>query len=415
MAVSTLTNVVDDVSTSNQILQNQRVIDMDNTIKILEPDAAPLFTMLSQTNSRPAQSSKVEWIEDELLPRVTSLTATLNNSDTTTTVGVTSGTESYFRAGDLIRVAETGEQCLVTSIDTSGHTITITRGYGATVHTTTTQNCDIVRLGNAATEGDTLGPITMTKKVAKSNFCQIFRNPFGVTNTLLASNLYGASDEIAYQAKKVGIEHKASLELQAFFGSKKQDVAVNTASNVTLGAAASHARSTMGGIVDFISTNNTTVAAGGAALTTANFETFLRSAFRYDSGANKVFFCSPLIVSAISGFPLGRLAPPDPNIKMYGCAISRYQSAQGQSFPVVVKRDWYDYASTRTGSVRQGYGGFGVMVDLDNLVYRPLRTTVLKPNRQIPSEDSTIQEWFTEASLQVVHERTHATIDAVTG
>ena len=70
-----LAGVVDD----NTLLSNRRVVDMDPTIKILEPDAAPFTQLAMNAKSRPAKSQKVEWIEDELLPRQTTFTATVTN------------------------------------------------------------------------------------------------------------------------------------------------------------------------------------------------------------------------------------------------------------------------------------------------------------------------------------------------
>ena len=55
-----LTGVVDDAD----ILSNQRVVDMSPTIAQLEPDEAPLTTMLQKVGKRAAFSQKVEWLSD---------------------------------------------------------------------------------------------------------------------------------------------------------------------------------------------------------------------------------------------------------------------------------------------------------------------------------------------------------------
>ena len=46
---------------------------------------------------------------------------------------------------------------------------------------------------------------------------------------------------------------------------------------------------------------------------------------------------------------------------------------------------------------------------------RPLRKTVLLPDRQAPDEDSVKQEYLTEYSMQVGTEQNHAILRGVTG
>jgi hypothetical protein len=382
MAVTTLSGVVDD----NTLLSNRRIIDMDPDIKVLEPDAAPFCQLSMNARSRPAKSQKVEWLEDELIPRVTQNTGTLTN--VATAVPVTAGTGLYFRVGDIARFSETGENVLVTAV--AANTLTVTRGYGTITGTALTLAAgDIIRLGNAALEGATSPTFLVTKQVAAFNYCQIFRNNFGFTKTLQASELYGGP-EPAFEAKKKLSEHKISIELQAFFGSRKLD---------TTGA---NPRAVMGGIADYISTNNTNIA---GALTDKNTETFFRGAFRYGSQGDKTWFINPLTASALSSFPMGKLSPPSNDISKYGVSLQNYQSAQGQNCKIVTKRDWNDYQATTLQD-----GAVSYLIDMSNVVYRPLRTTSLLPDRQAPDEDSVKQEYLTEASFQFVHERSHAKI-----
>ena len=82
-----LTGVVDDAD----ILSNQRVVDMSPTIAMLEPDEAPLTTMLQKTSKRAAYSQKVEWLSDELVPRLTTLAASATSAATALTVATGTG------------------------------------------------------------------------------------------------------------------------------------------------------------------------------------------------------------------------------------------------------------------------------------------------------------------------------------
>ena len=382
-----LTGVVDDAD----ILSNQRVVDMSPTIAQLEPDEAPLTTMLQKVGSRAAYSQKVEWLSDELVPRLTTLAASATSA--ATSLSVATGTGAYFRAGDVVKVATTGENCYITAVSSSTDTIYVTRALGGVTAISAASGVDVVKVGNAAAEGATLGTLIQTKKVANYNYAQIQRDPWGFTNTLVASKLYGGP-EPANEAKKKLIEHKRQLENTMFFGVRD----LNTSGSAPIGYC--------GGLFQYV-TSNVTSSVG--TLTESVFETFLRKAFRYGS-QNKVFFCSPLIASALASFAQSKLAPPAPSIDTYGVSLKSYQSAQGQTVQIAVKRDWYDFQTT-SGQ----YGGTGVMVDMEDVTMRPLRDTVLKPDRQANDEDSVKQEYLTEWSLEIGLEKKHAIISGITG
>jgi hypothetical protein len=386
-----LSGVVDDAD----ILSNQRVVDMSPTIAELEPDEAPLTTMLQKVSKRAAYSQKVEWLSDELVPRLTTLAASATSSATSLSVPATTGASSgtYFRAGDVIRIASTGENCYVTGV--SADTLYVTRGIGGTAVTAVSaaSGVDVIKVGNAAAEGATLGTLIQTKKVANFNYAQIQRDPWGFTNTLVASKLYGGP-EPANEAKKKLIEHKRQLENTLFWGVRD----LNTSGSAPIGYC--------GGVFQYATTNLT---ASVGTLTESVFESFLRKAFRFGS-QNKVFFCSPLVASALSSFPQGKLAPPAPGITEYGVSLSSYQSASGAKVQIMVKRDWYDFQNTSNQ-----YGGIGVMLDMDDITMRPLRDTVLKPDRQANDEDSIKQEYLTEWSFEMGNEKKHAIISGITG
>ena len=384
-AVTVTNGVVSDDPTT--LLQARRVVDMDPVIKQLEPDDAPFTVMLSQVASRPAKSQKVEWLSDQLVPRLTTLAAAVLIGDTTITVAT--GTGAYFRPNDILRLAN-GENVKVTSIATD--VITVTRSIGGVAASAVATSTDVIKIGNAAAEGATIGDIRMTQQVANYNYCQIQRDPLGFTNTLVQSDLYGGS-EPQYEAKQKMMEHRRQIENTLFFG--QRDLA--TGSSPT---------GFCGGLVDFISSNITTV---GGSLTESGFATFLRTGFRYGS-RNKVLFASPLIVSALSSFPQGKLAPPSSDVKSYGVSLQEYRGANGGTVKIVEKRDWLDY-STASNQI----GSWAVLVDMDDVVMRPLRKTALLPNRQAPDRDATIQEYLTEFSLQVGIEQNHAILRGVTG
>lgn len=386
--------VINQILDDSLILQNQRIVDMNPVIQQLENDVTQLTTMLLKLPSKKAGSQKVEWLEDELLPRLTTCTTAYTSGDTA--IPVFAGTGQYFRKRDIVQNARTGENMLVTNV--VADTLTVVRGYGSVVAAAgqiAPQADDLVRLGNVALEGDTLGEIRMTKKIAQYNICQIQRNPFGVTETLAASLLYGGSEPEA-EAKKKLIEHKRDMEQTLFFGRRNLDT--TTVANRVAGAC--------GGLIDFCTANVTNI---GGVLTQALMEAFLLKSFRYGS-RKKVFFCSPIIASALSQHPASKLAINSADVKTWGISLQNYQSSQGDMIQIVVKRDWYDY-----NTAANMYGGWGFLVDMDKIALRPLRSSVLKPHRQANDQDSNVQEYLAEYSLEVNLPRAHAVMKGVTG
>jgi hypothetical protein len=386
-----LTGVVDD----NTILSNQRVIDMDQDIAQLEPDEVPLTTFLMKLSKRPAFSQKVEWLEDELHPRYTTLASSYTSG---VTITLLANTGTYFKSFDTIRNELTGENMLVTSI--AGDVLTVTRGIGSVASTNSVGSSDgIVRVANASAEGATLGTLKQTKKVAQYNYCQIIRTPFGMTETLLASRIYGQPDVMAYEANKKMIEHKREIENALWLGRRNLD---------TTGAAP---RAWLGGVTDYISTNTAT----GGAMTQKTFEQFLVGS---SSAAPKVArfgplaklgFSAPLVMGALSSYPSSKLALPSPDVDTYGVQLQTYRSANGFSISLVEKRDWSDFSTTSPA-----LGGSLFVLSMANVVLRPLRDTALKPNRAANDEDSNKQEYLTETSFMLKQERTHAWLRGVT-
>src|SRR5579863_5864723 len=136
---------------------------------MLDPDESQFTTMLMMLGSSPAVREQINWLEDQLFPRLSSLAASATSA--TTTITVTTGQGAYFRAKDIVRIAVSGEAFSVTSIATD--TLTVVRGLGGVVAATAASGSDLLIVGNAATQGATLGTRHITKKVLGYNYTQI--------------------------------------------------------------------------------------------------------------------------------------------------------------------------------------------------------------------------------------------------
>src|SRR5215471_13452271 len=221
------------------INQSQRVVDMQDSIAELEPNNAPFVTLLRKIGKYQAKSPKVEWLEDESMPRFDTLSAALT-STTGTTVAVAN--PAYFRVGDGIRVMSTGEFMDVTAV---GANLTVTRGIGGTAAATASSGDGVYIVNNTNAEGASLRTIKTVRLVNQYNYAQIIRTPFGLSGTEMASQLYGqySNDRVRLQ-HKYGLEHERQIEATFFYGARKEDT-------TTAGAPKRWA----GGAIEFIQTN----------------------------------------------------------------------------------------------------------------------------------------------------------------
>lgn len=325
------------------------------------------------------------------MPRFDTLSASCTSA--ATSVGATNN--AYFRVGDGVRNTTTGEFLEVTGVSASA--IGVNRGIGGTTAASAASATGLFIVNNANAEGASLRTIKTVKLVNQSNYAQIIRTPFGITGTELASKLYGQySDDRVRLQHKYGLEHERQIEATAFFGAKKEDT-------TTSGAPKRWA----GGMYEYISTN---VYNAAGALSRANFEnSFLRAGFRYGSD-RKVLFASPLLMQAIDGFAWNggasatmRVTENSPASE-FGVAVKTYVCSQG-TVDIVMKRHWNDSTDL---------SGYGFLVDIDSVYYRPLRDTKLLLERQAPDADKIEDEYLTECSFEILHERRHALIKGVT-
>ena len=386
MPVAVNTGLVDD----QDILQGERIVDMDPTIKMLDPDTSQFTTILMRVARRAAESTKVEWLEDELFPRLSSVAS--GGATNGASIVVAAGEGVYFRAGDIVRNARTGVAVRVTSISTD--TLSVTNAIGRVAFAAAAAADQLLITGNASPQGATLGTRKITKRVAQFNYTMIQRNPYGFTRSLMASRLYGGPNPMK-ERKKKAVEHKRAIEYTLFWGTRALDVT----GNEPLGQA--------GGLFEFVTTN---VKNAAGALTKTLLDTYMRD-FLAHGEQNGILFVSPVVAQAISGYLRDAWQPASTDARLWGAKVDGFISgAFGFKVPIIVKRDWNDF-STASGQ----YGGWAFYVNMDAIEMRPLRNTELLRDRQANDADSYDEEYLTEFSVQVEHERKHGIITGVTG
>ena len=386
MAVPIVTGLEDD----QDILQNERVIDMDPVIAMLDPDTSQFMTMLMRVARSGADSTKNEWLEDEFFPRLSSVLS--GGATNGATITVATGEGAYFRAGDIVRNAKTGVAVRIISV--AGDVLTPTNALGRVGFAAHTAADQLLITGNASAQGAGLGTEKITKRVAQFNYTQILRNPYGFTRSLMASKLYGGPVP-EKERKKKAVEHKRALEYTLFWGTRALDVTGSEPIGQT------------GGLFEFVTTN---VKNAAGALTKVLLDQYMRD-FLQHGEQNGVLFVSPVVSQAISGFLRDAWQPTTTDARLWGAKVDGFISgAYGFKVPVVVKRDWNDF-STANGQ----YGGWAFYVNMDGVEMTTLRNTELLRDRQNNDADRYDEEYLTEFGFKVEHERKHGIITGVTG
>lgn len=368
------------VGTSSGLESTRRVIDMKDSIALLEPSAAPLTVFQKRAgSSESCFNPEYKWHEDALAAKAVTLDATgYNNS--VTTVNVASGEGLKITAGDLIKVPSTGEILLVSAVATDA--LTVVRGFGTTAGATIPASEVVLVIGNANKENAASRDVKATTLVPKTNYAQIFRTSFGFSRTAMDSKLYGGKVK-AYEANKKGIEHKVEMERQFMFGEPKEQI------------NADGGRWQTGGLDYWIQTNR--INAGGS-VTYAGLENVAETLFRYGNQSSRLGLASPSYITKIDLLSEAKLFFQS-TTTVYGVRVNRVQTSHGDL--MLVKHPLL--AETAAYNERCFY------LDMDKVKLRPFvnADTQLRKNIQTNDLDGEKHEYLTQIGLQVENELCH--------
>lgn len=364
---------------------DRHVVDMSSSIALLKPRLYPLTVLTKKLNKRTTHNYKFEWLEDSLMARWVSANGAQTN--VSTTLALQSNEGQVIAVDDLIKIVPTGEVARVTAV--SGDTLTIQRGYGETSAQAISDGDKILVIGNALMQGSGSPAEKKSKTTTAYNYTQIFKTAFSVTGTLDKMKLYGGK-ELARIRNKKAVEHAQSIEYALLFGERKLDL------------TGAQPRTTTGGVLRFLSGTSNVDTLDTSVVTDTKLQKkalsdWIEKLFSYGSD-RKVWLCSPSVISFVNSLAEDKLQIiQGDNDKTFGLDIVRYQTPHGTlnmiQHPLLV----------------QGYAGYSIALDMENLSYRPLtdRDTKLKTNIQLPDEDGIRDMYITEAGLELKLPETH--------
>jgi len=392
------------LSATDDPLAVDLAISMDEQVGMLDKDVSQFTTMLMKLSKGTAKSFKEEWMEDQLIPKNTALSASAASGDTN--LAITTSEGAYGKAGDIVLIVQTGEHVRITTAAASAWTVVRAIGSvaAATAASGTTLGGLMIVAGSSS-EGATLPTALVTQKIADYNYVQRVRNSYRFTATAEWQNWY-SGNPLAYHRKKVGIEHKRELEQILFKGVRSYS------SDGGNGAPTS----TCGGLDYFISASTD----AGGTLDKGEFNDFLREAMEYGDRNRKVLFCAPIVSMVLSEFLQDSWVRARPEDNVWGVKVDAViePAFAGGRIPVIVKGDWKRFGEGTGNHI----GSQGFLIDMSQveLLKAPAtnagpRFATLYSKRQARDADETAEEFLSEFTLKVKVPQAHRMLTGVTG
>lgn len=362
---------------------------------LMEPNGnAPLNALLAMGSSEPTDDPEYKNFRDELPDRKMTVNGAVASTSTGTITIDASDDNKFAVNGSIVVNSETGEVMHVTA-DTTATTLTVTRNIGGTTHQIA-DNAELFIAGFAAQEGGSSPTAISFDATVASNFTQIFRTAFQVSNTLNSTFLRTGDkmDEAMTKALKL---HMSDIERAMFFGIKHE-------SN---GSTAQPTRFTGGllnsltNVVDINTDYATYGGTGAGKMPEEGFDSLLISTiFKYGS-KQKIAFVGENVANHLQQYGKDRWQPTALE-GAYGVNLTRYNTFAG------------DLMVHLHPQFRQvpGMKNSMIIVDFPYLSYRYLegRDTQLLENRQSPDADSVKHEYLTECGLELLQDKVHAYI-----
>ena len=369
---------------------------------LLEPQGnAPLNAMLAMGSSSSTNDAEYKNFRDALPERRVTVNTVSGTATTEDTFDIYGDDNKFVVPGTILVSSVTGEVMRVTGAAASTATIsgastvtndlTVARNVGENQTAQALSTGQVLFIaGHVAAEGDTTPtPISFDATVA-TNYTQIFRTAFSVTNTLNATYLRTGNKEDEQRTKALKL-HMSDIERAMIFG-KKSETNGNTSQPLR----------TTGGLIESISTvkDGTTDYTSGV-ITEADFDLLLiEDIFKYGSN-QKIAFVGPRVANHLQQIGKSRFQPTQVQ-GTYGVNLTRYQTFAGDL--LVHLHPQFRQLSHMRDSM--------LVVDFPDLEYRHLdgRDTQLLENRQNNDEDLVKHEYLSECGLELKQDLTHAYI-----
>ena len=182
--------------------------------RLMPNGSAPLFGLTSMLSSETAVAVEHGFFTKTMLfPELQLDGAIANGTATTFTVDSTTNV----LPGMIMRVNTTGENVIINTV-VSSTVVTVTRGVGSVAAAAIADNVALYQVGNAFEEGSSRPTALNITPVRITNYTQIFRNTWALTDTARATQVIAGETNVAESKQDCAAFHAADIEKSLFFG-----------------------------------------------------------------------------------------------------------------------------------------------------------------------------------------------------
>ncbi len=392
-------------SNANASTEDMLAVEVTDIIwHIGEPTEAPLISLTggklyTEGENKPKeigarvkreQSDEVIYkvIEKEALARTVTTNGAVASTSTTT---IAFDANTNLRVGDTIKniTQENGEVCFVYAVDSGGTDISARRNLGSTSFQVADNDVWKV-VGYASKDGGSKASLKSQLAEPRSRRTQIFKRSFGVTDTLrnviLETKQVDYEDEETMQAL---VEHKKDIEFSFWLNANADSTTDTGGSTVNLTR----------GIIAELTADGQTIDGGGSVSESYFFSTIAENIFEYGP-TRKTFFMDSRLKSIMGEWSRVK-QQTKPKETSYGINLVEVETNHGVLELIT--------AGVFNAFLPDSQSGYGVVLDLDRLVYKYIknRDTKFDENIQTPGDDVTESQYITEAGVSLRNLKHH--------
>lgn len=384
---------------------DERPKNFRESILWLDPNGnAPLTALLSKARSESTDDPEFSWWTEKLQAVRTGVSAILANNAASVTITLTTTlsttTNNWAQGNDLVpgdilmvEPAATAtltqqEYMIVTAISSNTQIVVTRAALSSTIQTVNTSTV-LIKVGNAYEEGSTSPTATHRNPTKATNWCQIFKTAYSITETAKRTKAR-TGDPLKNDKKRRMFDHSVALEM-AFLLGRIPESTITTDANV--GSGGKPLRYTKGLIPLLVDAGRVTVF--GATATESTFLTAIQDVFDYStaqSGSERLILAGNSFMMALNQLvkASGQIQF-DKTVTYYGMNLNRYITPVG------------DFYFRRHPLFNQSIPlqKTGVILDMSAIKYRYLRDTTAQDNIQANDADLQKGQWLTEAGLEL--------------
>lgn len=184
--------------------------------RLMPNGSAPLFGLTSMLKDETAvQVEHGFFTKTMIFPMVNLDAAVADGVATTFTVASTAN----IVPGMILRAQSTGE-CVIVNTVPGATSITVTRGVGTVAAAAIANDVNLYQVGNAFEEGSTRPTALSIQAVRVTNYTQIFRNSWALTDTARATQVIAGDTNVSESRSECAAFHAVDMEKAIFFSQK---------------------------------------------------------------------------------------------------------------------------------------------------------------------------------------------------